>query len=167
MKKARSAISSSFGACPPLIGQQRHLARVGCCPPSRLTSNAGSQRPVHSATASRNLTRRHQYRRAPVIRHVCRCSRRRRRRLCHATAENRGTTAPASWLPSQSAKEAQTSVRIAANAATQLHAHLTGSISRECLHDIWKTKKAQDAGLLLQDPLVAIPPGKVDYDIKT
>ncbi|KAL7772896.1 hypothetical protein CFE70_002859 [Pyrenophora teres f. teres 0-1] len=70
-------------------------------------------------------------------------------------------------IESPSAKEAQTSVRIAANAATQLHAHLTGSISRECLHDIWVAKTAQDADVQVQDPLVAIPPGKVDYDIKT
>ncbi|KAI1508344.1 Add, Adenosine deaminase [Pyrenophora tritici-repentis] len=49
----------------------------------------------------------------------------------------------------------------------RLHAHLTGSISRECLHDIWVTKSAKDPDLHVQDPLVAIPPGKVDYDIKT
>lgn len=49
----------------------------------------------------------------------------------------------------------------------QLHAHLTGSISRECLHEIWAMKKGQDPTLDLADPLVAIPPGKVDYDIKT
>ena len=50
---------------------------------------------------------------------------------------------------------------------TQLHAHLTGSISRDCLHEIWTTRKAQHPALDLQDPLIAIPPGKVDYDIKT
>ncbi|KAH7067652.1 hypothetical protein BKA63DRAFT_570935 [Paraphoma chrysanthemicola] len=49
----------------------------------------------------------------------------------------------------------------------ELHAHLTGSISRECLHEIWETKIAQDAALELPDPLIAIPLGKVDYDIKT
>ncbi|KAF1943808.1 Metallo-dependent hydrolase [Clathrospora elynae] len=49
----------------------------------------------------------------------------------------------------------------------ELHAHLTGSISRDCLHDIWKTKKVQDPELDLADPLVAIPHGKVDYDITT
>ncbi|KAF2025184.1 Metallo-dependent hydrolase [Setomelanomma holmii] len=49
----------------------------------------------------------------------------------------------------------------------ELHAHLTGSISRECLHEIWKQKKAQELGLEMEDPLIAIPPGKVDYDIKT
>ncbi|KAF2205706.1 Metallo-dependent hydrolase [Delitschia confertaspora ATCC 74209] len=49
----------------------------------------------------------------------------------------------------------------------ELHAHLTGSISRECLHDIWKQKKAQKPDLDVEDPLMAIPPGKVDYDIKT
>ncbi|KAF2825596.1 Metallo-dependent hydrolase [Ophiobolus disseminans] len=49
----------------------------------------------------------------------------------------------------------------------ELHAHLTGSISRECLHDIWETRKARDPAIDLEDPLVAIPTGKVDYDIKT
>ncbi|KAF1847218.1 Metallo-dependent hydrolase [Cucurbitaria berberidis CBS 394.84] len=49
----------------------------------------------------------------------------------------------------------------------ELHAHLTGSISRDCLHDIWITKKARHPELDLVDPLIAIPPGKVDYDIKT
>ncbi|KNG52424.1 adenosine deaminase [Stemphylium lycopersici] len=49
----------------------------------------------------------------------------------------------------------------------ELHAHLTGSITRECLHDIWTRKKAQHPNLAIQDPLVAIPTGKVDYDINT
>ncbi|KAF2112969.1 hypothetical protein BDV96DRAFT_496873 [Lophiotrema nucula] len=49
----------------------------------------------------------------------------------------------------------------------ELHAHLTGSISRACLHDIWQQKSARDPALDLEDPLVAIPHGKVDYDIKT
>ncbi|KAF2453237.1 hypothetical protein BDY21DRAFT_293448, partial [Lineolata rhizophorae] len=49
----------------------------------------------------------------------------------------------------------------------QLHAHLSGSISRECLHEIWCRKKAAELDLDLEDPLVAIPPGKVDYDLHT
>ncbi|KAF2190037.1 Metallo-dependent hydrolase [Zopfia rhizophila CBS 207.26] len=49
----------------------------------------------------------------------------------------------------------------------ELHAHLTGSISRDCLHDIWEQKKALEPDLELEDPLIAIPPGKVDYDIET
>ncbi|XP_014559070.1 hypothetical protein COCVIDRAFT_92920 [Bipolaris victoriae FI3] len=49
----------------------------------------------------------------------------------------------------------------------ELHAHLTGSISRECLHDIWTASKAHRPDFDVQDPLIAIPPGKVDYDIKT
>ncbi|KAH9878005.1 hypothetical protein J1614_003222 [Plenodomus biglobosus] len=49
----------------------------------------------------------------------------------------------------------------------ELHAHLTGSISRQCLHEIWQTKKAHNDNLDLNDPLTAIPTGKVDYDIKT
>jgi adenosine deaminase len=35
------------------------------------------------------------------------------------------------------------------------------------LHDIWAMKKAQDAALGIDDPLCAIPVGKVDYDINT
>jgi adenosine deaminase len=50
---------------------------------------------------------------------------------------------------------------------TQLHAHLSGSISRECLHQIWLQKKSADSKLTLEDPLLAIPPGKVDYDLTT
>ncbi|KAH6876254.1 hypothetical protein BKA58DRAFT_381303 [Alternaria rosae] len=49
----------------------------------------------------------------------------------------------------------------------ELHAHLTGSISRDCLHAIWETKRARHPDFDLADPLVAIPAGKVDYDIKT
>ncbi|KAL2201099.1 hypothetical protein P885DRAFT_73449 [Corynascus similis CBS 632.67] len=48
----------------------------------------------------------------------------------------------------------------------ELHAHLSGSISRQCLHEVWLTKKA--AGQTdLQDPLVEMPLGKHDYDLKT
>jgi adenosine deaminase len=39
----------------------------------------------------------------------------------------------------------------------ELHAHLTGSISRQCLHDIWQQKKSQNPAFELGDPLVAIP----------
>ncbi|KAH0284213.1 Metallo-dependent hydrolase, partial [Aureobasidium sp. EXF-3399] len=39
----------------------------------------------------------------------------------------------------------------------ELHAHLTGSISKQCLHDIWLAKISADAGLALEDPLIAIP----------
>ncbi|KAF2659608.1 Metallo-dependent hydrolase [Lophiostoma macrostomum CBS 122681] len=49
----------------------------------------------------------------------------------------------------------------------ELHAHLTGSISRSCLHDIWADRKTRDPQLELEDPFVAMPPGKVDYDINT
>ncbi|KAH7113848.1 hypothetical protein B0J11DRAFT_445987 [Dendryphion nanum] len=49
----------------------------------------------------------------------------------------------------------------------ELHAHLTGSISRACLHDIWVQKTARGDSLQLEDPLDAIPSHKVDYDIKT
>ncbi|KAL2181458.1 uncharacterized protein P884DRAFT_265915 [Thermothelomyces heterothallicus CBS 202.75] len=48
----------------------------------------------------------------------------------------------------------------------ELHAHLTGSISRQCLHEIWLIKRA--AGETdLQDPLIEMPAGKFDYDLKT
>ncbi|PLB43522.1 Metallo-dependent hydrolase [Aspergillus steynii IBT 23096] len=49
----------------------------------------------------------------------------------------------------------------------ELHAHLTGSISRQCLHDIWVQKKAQDPDLSVDDPWVIMPPGKVDYSLST
>ncbi|KAL5627256.1 hypothetical protein BROUX41_003409 [Berkeleyomyces rouxiae] len=48
----------------------------------------------------------------------------------------------------------------------ELHAHLSGSISRRCLHGIWASKRA--AGLTaLPDPLVAMPEGKHDYCLQT
>ncbi len=50
---------------------------------------------------------------------------------------------------------------------TEDHAHLSGSISRECLHEIWLWKKARDPRLGIPDPLIAMPLGKVDYDLKT
>ncbi|RAH65109.1 putative adenosine deaminase [Aspergillus aculeatinus CBS 121060] len=50
----------------------------------------------------------------------------------------------------------------------KLHAHLSGSISRQCLHEIWAQKKAQSPETFtLEDPLVAMPPGKVDYSLQT
>ncbi|KAI4765813.1 Metallo-dependent hydrolase [Aureobasidium sp. EXF-3400] len=39
----------------------------------------------------------------------------------------------------------------------ELHAHLTGSISRQCLHNIWLQKKSQNPGFELGDPLTTIP----------
>jgi hypothetical protein len=39
----------------------------------------------------------------------------------------------------------------------ELHAHLTGSISRKCLHNIWLQKKSRDPTFSLEDPLTAIP----------
>jgi hypothetical protein len=49
----------------------------------------------------------------------------------------------------------------------QLHAHLSGSISRQCLHEIWKRKKEQNPNFGVEDPLVLMPPGKVDYTLET
>ncbi|CZT41053.1 probable adenosine deaminase [Rhynchosporium secalis] len=48
----------------------------------------------------------------------------------------------------------------------ELHAHLSGSISRECLHEIWLQKKARGE-TMLDDPLVEMPVGKFDYDLET
>ncbi|KAF9886337.1 hypothetical protein FE257_011596 [Aspergillus nanangensis] len=49
----------------------------------------------------------------------------------------------------------------------EVHAHLSGSISRQCLHEIWQRKKAQDASFTVEDPLVLMPPGKVDFSLQT
>ncbi|CZS99343.1 probable adenosine deaminase [Rhynchosporium graminicola] len=48
----------------------------------------------------------------------------------------------------------------------ELHAHLSGSISRECLHEIWLQKKARGE-TMLDNPLVEMPVGKFDYDLET
>ncbi|CZT04079.1 probable adenosine deaminase [Rhynchosporium agropyri] len=48
----------------------------------------------------------------------------------------------------------------------ELHAHLSGSISRESLHEIWLQKKARGE-TMLDDPLVEMPVGKFDYDLET
>lgn len=42
----------------------------------------------------------------------------------------------------------------------ELHAHLTGSISKQCLHEIWLAKKSADPAFELEDPLIAIPSAK-------
>ncbi|KXJ97674.1 hypothetical protein Micbo1qcDRAFT_192070 [Microdochium bolleyi] len=48
----------------------------------------------------------------------------------------------------------------------ELHAHLTGSITRRCLHEIWRGKR--DAGETdLDDPLVVMPEGRHDHDLTT
>ncbi|PTB65161.1 Metallo-dependent hydrolase [Trichoderma citrinoviride] len=48
----------------------------------------------------------------------------------------------------------------------ELHAHLTGSISRQTLHEIWLAKSA--AGETdLQDPLLVMPEGKHDFNLET
>ncbi|TRX87999.1 hypothetical protein FHL15_011101 [Xylaria flabelliformis] len=48
----------------------------------------------------------------------------------------------------------------------ELHAHLSGSISRQCLHEIWIEKKAANK-TDLEDPLIVMPLGKHDYDLET
>lgn len=47
----------------------------------------------------------------------------------------------------------------------ELHAHLSGSISRDFLHDIWLAK--QDECSDLEDPLDAIRPNGVHHDVLT
>ncbi|KAL4915926.1 hypothetical protein BDW62DRAFT_212359 [Aspergillus aurantiobrunneus] len=49
----------------------------------------------------------------------------------------------------------------------ELHAHLSGSISRQCLHEIWLNKKARDPAFDVEDPWVVMPPGKVDFSLNT
>ncbi|KAJ5727931.1 Metallo-dependent hydrolase [Penicillium malachiteum] len=49
----------------------------------------------------------------------------------------------------------------------ELHAHLSGSISRQCLHEIWERKRAKDPCFPIEDPLVLMPPRKVDYTLQT
>ncbi|RFU25094.1 hypothetical protein B7463_g11246, partial [Scytalidium lignicola] len=48
----------------------------------------------------------------------------------------------------------------------ELHAHLSGSISRQCLHEIW-LKRKENGEMRLQDPLVEMPLDKFDYDLQT
>lgn len=47
----------------------------------------------------------------------------------------------------------------------KLHAHLSGSITRQCLHEIWLRKKAQNPNFAIEDPWVLMPPGKVNYGL--
>lgn len=48
----------------------------------------------------------------------------------------------------------------------ELHAHLTGSITRECLHEIWMQRKLEQPDLGLRDPLEAIADDKI-WDVMT
>ncbi|KAG8424178.1 ESCRT-III subunit protein did4 [Metarhizium acridum] len=48
----------------------------------------------------------------------------------------------------------------------ELHAHLTGSVSRSTLHEIWKRKKASGQ-TDLEDPRLVMPEGKHDYNLQT
>ncbi|KAF7547455.1 hypothetical protein G7Z17_g7722 [Cylindrodendrum hubeiense] len=49
----------------------------------------------------------------------------------------------------------------------ELHAHLTGSISVSTLHDIWQERKKKGDDLSLEDPVLALPPEKVYYNVFT
>lgn len=46
------------------------------------------------------------------------------------------------------------------NPPPQLHAHLSGSISPQTLHDVWLQKKVTNPTLALPDPLLALAPGQ-------
>jgi len=46
----------------------------------------------------------------------------------------------------------------------ELHAHLTGSITRQCLHEIWENASAYHTDWSLEDPLIAIPAGKIEIN---
>lgn len=47
----------------------------------------------------------------------------------------------------------------------ELHAHLTGSISQQCLHEIWIRKRASLENSHLEDPLIACRPEAEHHDI--
>ena len=49
----------------------------------------------------------------------------------------------------------------------ELHAHLTGSVSRKTLRLIWRSKKAADPDLELEDPFLAIPAAAEGVDVGT
>lgn len=48
----------------------------------------------------------------------------------------------------------------------ELHAHLTGSITPQCLHEIWTQRRSEDPEMTLQDPLEAMLEDKT-WDIMT
>ena len=48
----------------------------------------------------------------------------------------------------------------------ELHAHLTGSITPQCLHEIWIQRRTQDPDMKLQDPLEAMSVDK-SWDVTT
>ncbi|KAI9763904.1 MAG: hypothetical protein M1840_009016 [Geoglossum simile] len=50
----------------------------------------------------------------------------------------------------------------------ELHAHLTGSITRECLREVWLQRKTDEPGFNLEDPLVAFAEvEKKGWDVST
>ncbi len=48
----------------------------------------------------------------------------------------------------------------------ELHAHLTGSITPQCLHEIWTRRRIDDPKMALQDPLEAMSKDK-SWDVMT
>jgi hypothetical protein len=157
-KKARAAISCS---APPLLGAlPAHWPPVGS--PNPIPPHHHGPRASAFPSAIREASGAPPIRLRPSsllpINHVLRCWSR-GQSLHRATSQDRGTC----LLITKPGRNARTLL----THPTQLHAHLTGSISRQCLHDVWADKRAADHALHLEDPLIAIPPGKVDYDIKT
>lgn len=65
------------------------------------------------------------------------------------------------------AKEIPSSTFTKSLPKVELHAHLTGSISPSCLHQIWKQKTSSNT--TLQDPTIALAPpkNKTHHDIST
>ena len=49
----------------------------------------------------------------------------------------------------------------------ELHAHLSGSVSRQTLHEIWQRRKQRDALFALEDPLTALPSPSEGVNIST
>ncbi|KAI4284664.1 MAG: hypothetical protein L6R38_001242 [Xanthoria sp. 2 TBL-2021] len=47
----------------------------------------------------------------------------------------------------------------------ELHAHLTGSITRECLHNIWLARSKEHLNQTLEDPLEVLKADKCHYDV--
>ncbi|OJJ49939.1 hypothetical protein ASPZODRAFT_13047 [Penicilliopsis zonata CBS 506.65] len=82
-------------------------------------------------------------------------------------AVDRGVDTPPLSSEDRDGSPALTPTTSATSATSQLHAHLSGSISRKCLHELWTRKKEADPAFEVEDPLVLMPEGKVDYTLKT
>ncbi|EME39147.1 hypothetical protein DOTSEDRAFT_138852 [Dothistroma septosporum NZE10] len=47
----------------------------------------------------------------------------------------------------------------------ELHAHLTGSITPQCLHEIWQKKRSTSTGPRLEDPITACRPEAAHHNV--